>query len=139
MRAAALLGAALFIVGCGDDPPAGEPASLAPPVVASSTERPAGWTAVQWGEHLFREQGCTGCHHINGVRGVGGALNAIWGRERPLADGTTVVADEAYVRRSIVDPTADVVEGFEPQMPPYGGVLNDAQVDALVEYVASLE
>jgi cytochrome c oxidase subunit II len=132
--ALALAGAQLLAVACS------EPEAPAPPPteVAAPHEPPAGMDQVQWGEWLFVEHGCTACHHINGVRGVGGALNNIAGTDRPLQDGTTVPADEAYLRRSILDPGAQVVEGFDPTMPSYEGILNDAQVDALVTYLQSL-
>jgi cytochrome c oxidase subunit 2 len=55
-----------------------------------------------------------------------------------LADGGTVVVDEAYVRESIMNPAVKVVAGFEPVMPTFEGRLSEEQVYQLVEYIKSL-
>jgi cytochrome c oxidase subunit 2 len=136
VSAAALRGAAfilLLLAGCGDDDaPAAE--ASGPP-----TEPPAGLDQVEWGERLFRQQGCPGCHHVNGLRGIGGPLDGLSGAARTFADGSTGSVDEAYVRESIVDPGARVVEGFQDEMPSYRSLLSAAQLDALVAYVLALE
>lgn len=102
------------------------------------TEAPEGLTDLQWGERLFRDYGCVGCHTVHGARAVGGRLDGLWGDERTLSDGRTVTADADYVRESIVDPDAKRVAGASARMISYEGVLNQAQVDALVAYIRSL-
>lgn len=114
------------------EPPEAEPGS-------GPQGPPADMDRVQWGEWLFVNHGCAACHHINGIRGAGGALDGVFGAERTMTDGSTVTADEAYLRRAILAPDAQVVEGFEAEMPSYEGILNDAQVDALVAYLRSLQ
>jgi len=89
------------------------------------------------GETLFSQLGCIGCHRNDG-NGVGPSLQGIYNQQETLADGSEVVADEAYIRESIVNSTAKVVEGYQPVMPSYGGQVNDDDLDALVEYVKSL-
>jgi cytochrome c oxidase subunit II len=131
----ALMCVGLAWAGC-DETPVPVEGPEAP--VAAPEAPPAGLDEVQWGERLFQEHGCTGCHHINGVRGVGGALNGVFDSERPLEGEAPVTADEAYLRESILDPSAKVVEGFEANMPSYRGILNDAQVEALVAYLRSI-
>jgi cytochrome c oxidase subunit 2 len=54
------------------------------------------------------------------------------GKEREVA------ADEAYIRKSLIDPGADIVKGFPHIMPPQKGVLSDAEIDALIEYLKTL-
>jgi cytochrome c oxidase subunit 2 len=61
----------------------------------------------------------------------------IWGTDVQLADGRSVTVDDAYVRRSITEPGADVVEGYNPIMPTLP--LTDDEVDRLVDWVRSLE
>jgi cytochrome c oxidase subunit 2 len=56
-----------------------------------------------------------------------------------LRDGTTVVADEAYIRESILRPTAKVVDGYEPIMPSYEGLLSEERLLQLVAYIKSLQ
>jgi cytochrome c oxidase subunit 2 len=55
-----------------------------------------------------------------------------------LADGSTVTADENYLRESILEPMTKVVDGFEPVMPTYQGRLKDAEITAIIEYLKSL-
>ena len=62
----------------------------------------------------------------------------IYNAEQPLADGTTITADEAYLIESIINAQAKVVQGYQPIMPAYGSQLNESQVTQLVEYIKSL-
>jgi len=55
-----------------------------------------------------------------------------------LSDGRTVIADEAYIRDSILDPRRDVVAGFQPIMPSFKGQLSESQMVQLIAYVKSL-
>jgi cytochrome c oxidase subunit 2 len=65
-------------------------------------------------------------------------LVGLYGNPVPLEDGRTVIADENYIRESIVNPTAKVVSGFRPIMPVFQGLLNEEQLNELVAYVKSL-
>lgn len=87
------------------------------------------------GEDLAAEVGCLACHQETDT-GTAPALHGIWGTEVTLQDGNTVTVDEEYVRRSITDPGADVVEGYGETMPTFP--LDDVEVDRLVEWVESL-
>jgi len=94
-------------------------------------------TPVQTGQRLFTELGCIVCH--GAVPGaLGPSLTGVFGHTVELADGTKIVADEAYVRESIMNPLAKVVAGYAPVMPPFKDILKDNQLDMLVAYVASL-
>ena len=50
-----------------------------------------------------------------------------------------MVADEAYIRESIVQPQAKVVDGFQPVMPPFQGMVTEEQLLQLIAYVKSLQ
>ena len=82
------------------------------------------------------ELGCASCHSTDGARSEGPTWEGLAGSERTLADGTTVVANEAYLRRAITDPGAEVVEGFGPSMPSIE--VTDEQLDELVAFIESL-
>ena len=56
--------------------------------------------------------GCTGCHSVDGADAIGPTWLGLMNREVPLADGSTVVADDAYIIESIREPGAKVHEGF---------------------------
>ena len=104
-----------------------------PAPVAASTESPA-----ERGKKLFETKGCTACHTVNGQTLVGPTLKGIFGHEVEFNDGKKTMADENYVRESIMDPNLKVVKGFQPLMPTFKGTLTDDEINALVAYVKSL-
>ncbi len=93
---------------------------------------------VAAGERLFTELNCITCHRPDSA-GRGPVLTGVFGRPVRLASGETVVADEAYVRESIVNPAAKVVAGYQPVMPTFQGQVSEEQLIALVAYVRSLQ
>ncbi|MDO9017775.1 MAG: cytochrome c oxidase subunit II [Deltaproteobacteria bacterium] len=96
------------------------------------------FTAAEWGEQLYTQQNCNTCHSVNGSPMTGPTWQHIFGHEAALTDGTRVTVDENYLRRSILEPNAQVVQGFNPVMPSYQGSLTDRQLDALIAYIRSL-
>ena len=89
------------------------------------------------GKQLFSSLGCATCHRFD-VQGRGPNLQGIYNKPVLLEDGRTVIADENYVRESILNPTAKIVNGFKPVMPTFQGIVSDEQLNALVAYVKSL-
>jgi cytochrome c oxidase subunit II len=89
------------------------------------------------GKELFSTLGCATCHRSD-IQGRGPNLQGIYNQAVLLEDGRTVMADENYVRESIVNPTAKIVSGFKPVMPTFQGIVSDEQLNALVAYVKSL-
>ena len=89
------------------------------------------------GERIFAELGCSTCHRTD-TQGRGPNLQNVFGRPVLLEDGRTVIADENYVRESILDPGAKIVNGFKPIMPTFQGLVSEEQLNALVAYVKSL-
>src|SRR5215216_2047559 len=90
------------------------------------------------GQALVAANGCAACHSINGAQGIGPTWFGLFGSEVLLTDGTTVIADEAYLAESIHEPQAKIVKGFETQlMPTYG--FTDAQIDDIVAYIKTLK
>jgi cytochrome c oxidase subunit 2 len=97
----------------------------------------AGGTLAQTGEKLFTDLACITCHRADsGARGP--LLNGVFGSTVQLANGSTVTADAAYIRESILNPTAKVVAGFAPIMPTFQGRVSEEQLLALTEYIKSL-
>ena len=89
------------------------------------------------GETIFQQLGCPTCHRLD-VQGRGPNLTGVFGKSVQLEDGRTVVADENYVRESILSPAAKVVSGFKPIMPTFQGLVSEEQLTALVAYIKSL-
>jgi cytochrome c oxidase subunit II len=105
----------------------------------------AAWLAAQGptddlahqGEALFVRYGCDGCH---GGRGTVHAPNlaGLYGSPVPLADGRVVMADERYLRDSILQPGSEVAAGYAPVMPSFAGQIDESGVLQLVAYLKSL-
>lgn len=89
------------------------------------------------GSRLFQSLGCSGCHAPNAtVRAP--LLEGIYGKPVPLASGDFVIADEAYIRDSILLPQRQVVAGYAPVMPPYQGRISEEEILQLMAYIKSL-
>ncbi|MFV0524819.1 MAG: c-type cytochrome [Acidimicrobiales bacterium] len=88
------------------------------------------------GRDVADNAGCSACHSTDGSTKPGPTWSGLAGSSVELADGSTVVADEAYLRQSIMDPGAQQVAGFTIVMPPNN--LNPDQIDAVVSYIEEL-
>lgn len=93
---------------------------------------------VSAGERLFSQLACITCHLSNGT-GRAPSLNGVYGAKVLLADGTIVVADEAYIRESILLPKAKIVAGYQPVMPTFQGLVTEEQILNLTAYIKSLQ
>ena len=124
--AAVSLCLSLVLGACGGAPSAA-PTALPLPVSTPTV-------VPQPGAQLFTALGCHGCHRPAGT-GTGPDLRGRFGRQQRLADGTSVVTDEAYLRAAILDPTAQIVAGYLPGMPAYGNQISAAQLTELVQYL----
>ena len=91
---------------------------------------------AQEGREIARTHGCSACHGTNGQGGVGPAFTGLYGSQVTLADGSTVVADEAFLTESIRTPGAAKVEGYDIDMP--SNDLDDAQIAAVIAYIRAL-
>ena len=88
------------------------------------------------GAALFQQLACNSCHLDSG-QGRGPSLQGIWGKPVELADGSTVMVDESYVRESILNSQAKVVKGFQPLMPTFQGLISEEGLVGLIEHVRS--
>jgi cytochrome c oxidase subunit 2 len=92
---------------------------------------------AQSGQKLFQDLACANCHKPDGS-GRCPRLVDLFGKPVLLADGRTITVDEAYIRESIMNPTAKIVAGYQPIMPTFQGLVTEEGVLQLVEYVKSL-
>ncbi len=91
------------------------------------------------GKMVYENRGCQTCHSIDGSRGQGPSWKAIFGRMHNFQDGSSGMVDENYIRESIMDPQKHIVQGYEPVMPTYKGMLRDREVLGAIEYIKSLK
>jgi cytochrome c oxidase subunit 2 len=96
-----------------------------------------GETMEAAGRRLFGEHGCVTCHLASGT-GIAPSLLGLYGHPVRLTTGQTVIADDTYVRESIVSPLAKIVMGYAPVMPSFQGQLTEEQILDLIAYVRSL-
>ena len=89
------------------------------------------------GSKLFAQHACNTCHRPDSLA-RGPNLEGLFGKPVTLQDGRTVVADESYIRESIVTPNAKLVAGFQPIMPTFQGLIAEEGLLQLVAYVKSL-
>ncbi|EMK03499.1 cytochrome C oxidase subunit II [Leptospira sp. ZV016] len=94
---------------------------------------------TELGKKLYAEKACAGCHSTDGSRLVGPSYKGLFGSTREFESGPGVTADENYIRKSILQPTAQVVKGYPPAMPSYQGQLSDDEINALIEYIKTLK
>ena len=90
------------------------------------------------GEQLFKDSACITCHTEDG-KGRGPSLVNVAGNPVKLTNGQTVIADDNYLRESILNSQAKVVEGYQPVMPAFQGMLSEDQVMGLIAYIKSLK
>jgi len=89
-------------------------ASAAPGTTATeTTTTPEDTSPVALGEKLFTENACMSCHSLTGESGVGPTVKGLAGSDVELSDGSSVTADDAYLTKAIVDPDAELVEGYQ--------------------------
>lgn len=119
-------------------------------VVVVSEERYTAWLdslpvqkVEEEGLTLIKKNACTGCHSLDGTKGIGPALNDLYGAKiTVLVDETEkeVTADEIYLRRAIIEPDAEVVKGYQSGlMKSYKGVIRKDDVRKIVEYLKTLK
>lgn len=102
-----------------------------------STGSQEGAPVAQAGEQLFQQLGCSSCHvPDSGVRAP--SLVGLFGEPVPLESGETVIADEDYLRESILLPNEKIVAGYPPIMPTYEGQISQEQLLELVAYIKEL-
>lgn len=89
------------------------------------------------GERLFEQLGCGTCHRPEG-HGRGPSLVGLFGEPVLLQTGQTVIADERYLRQSILNPGAQLVAGYPPIMPPYEGQISEEGLLQIIAYIKSL-
>jgi cytochrome c oxidase subunit 2 len=96
-----------------------------------------GQAPLRTGEELFVANSCNTCHRPDSSARAP-ILYGIWGRNVKLADGSSVVVDDAYVRQSILSPQAKIVAGYQPIMPTFKGVISEEELLQLVAYIKKL-
>ncbi len=107
-------------------------------------QRMASMSPAELGKLVYQQNQCIGCHSVNGTVVVGPTFKGLIGSNREFADGAKAVADENYIRSSILNPSEQIVKGFgaagsQSTMPMYKGVLSDEQISQVIEFIKSIQ
>ena len=103
-----------------------------------ATDPYKGLSMAEVGQKVFQGR-CTACHQINTQTMIGPGLGKIFGSIREFKEGQSQVADENYIRESILNPSLKIVKGFPDQMTPFAGLLQEEELTGLIEYIKSLK
>jgi len=90
------------------------------------------------GEELFAKCVCNTCHYPDSAARAP-ILYGIFGEQAQLADGSSVLVDENYLRESILNPAAKIVAGYQPLMPTFKGQVSEEELIQLIAYIKGLE
>jgi cytochrome c oxidase subunit 2 len=107
--------------------------------VAEEIKRIESMPLVDLGLLTFNQSGCSTCHSIDGSQKVGPSLKGAFGRQEKIVGLGALGVDENYLRESILEPQAKIVEGFPPSMPTFKGQLSDRRISGLIEYIKTLK
>jgi cytochrome c oxidase subunit 2 len=117
----------------------GEALAQAQDAAASSGETLLATSSLlEQGRNVAVQQGCLKCHSVDGSRHIGPTFQDLYLRREKLSTGEEGTADEGYLTRSMMDPAAQVVAGYQNVMPSFQGRMTPPEVAAVIEYLKSL-
>jgi cytochrome c oxidase subunit 2 len=99
----------------------------------------ADMTPVERGQKIYKEKLCITCHSLDGSKVVGPTFKGVYGRAEKMQGGAAITVDDAYLKESIYEPAAKIVEGYPPAMPPFKGMLSDADVADVIEFLKTVK
>lgn len=92
------------------------------------------------GKKIYQAKACVSCHSLDGNIGIGPSLKGIFGKTEVMADGSSVVVDENYIRESILYSNKKIVQGFAPNlMPSFDAQLKDEEIAGLIAFIKSIK
>jgi cytochrome c oxidase subunit 2 len=98
----------------------------------------AAQTPESRGEAFIAQNACSACHSIDGSTGIGPTWKGLYGSQVDLSDGTTVLADDAYIKEAILQPQAKIVSGFETVLMPTFQ-FTDEQIADIIAYMKTIK
>lgn len=97
-------------------------------------------TMVDKGRQAYAKWACIGCHTLDGKPSTGPTWKGLYGAAVSLNNGTSVTADENYIRESIWNPNKEIVKGYEPnKMPAFKGMVSEEEVAAIIELMKTVK
>ena len=97
-----------------------------------------GLSLTEIGKKTFKGR-CTVCHHTTKDKMIGPGLAGVFGAKREFLKAASLIADENYLRESILNPGAKIVRGYTNAMTPFAGALSEEELSGLIEYLKELK
>ncbi|MCS6893655.1 MAG: cytochrome c oxidase subunit II, partial [Deltaproteobacteria bacterium] len=94
---------------------------------------------VERGKLVYKQRGCEGCHSLDGSIRVGPSFKGLFGSERNFEDGSKAVADEQYLKESILKPALKIVKGYPPAMQSYEGIVTESELEGLIAFIKDIK
>ncbi len=94
---------------------------------------------VEAGKLLYERNRCNNCHSLDGTASTGPTFMGMFGEEHKFTDGSALAVDHNYIRESIVAPQEKVRAGYQGVMPTYKGLIKDAEIDAIIEFLKTVK
>jgi cytochrome c oxidase subunit 2 len=93
------------------------------------------------GRSLYEKKQCITCHTTDGSKGIAPTWKGLYGKTETLSDGKQIKVDENYIRESIYEPSAKIVQGYASPsvMPTFKGTVKDTDIDAIIAYMKTLK
>lgn len=94
------------------------------------------------GKEVLQNSGCLGCHSLDGTKMIGPSFKNLYNRKTKINKNGNVLsikADDKYIKNSILNPSKDIVEGYQNIMPAFENILSEEELDALIEYLKKLK
>ncbi len=113
--------------------------AAAVPETAATVDVVPHLTMAEHGKILLQSKTCTTCHTVDGSRLVGPSFKGLFGSKVELNGADPVIADENYIRESIMDPMVKIVKGYPPAMPTFRGMVNDEEMNDIIAYIKTLK
>ncbi|ODS87350.1 MAG: hypothetical protein ABS46_00215 [Cytophagaceae bacterium SCN 52-12] len=108
--------------------------------IAKAAESIVEVVSAEHGKAMFEKLACMGCHstgqQVDGMYGP--PLQGIIGKKREFTDGSSAVANEKYLKESILDPPVRHVKGYSGEMPSYVGIVSESDLESIILYIKSL-
>ncbi len=98
-----------------------------------ATATGAALSLTEQGRELATKNACLVCHSLDGSTTIGPTWKGLFGKTETLADGSTIVVDDEYLKESILQPNAKLVKGYAPTMPPVS--LTEAELETLISFI----
>ena len=97
-----------------------------------------GMDIAQIGDKVYQQR-CIACHTTTTEKRIGPGLKGLFGAKREFEKKDSLIADENYIRESILNPSARLVKGFGNLMTPFAGLLTEEEMTGLIEYIKTLK